>query len=245
MLRTLRRQKTPGIETRETPYGLMYASRRRADAQRDYLRIRHFLFPFHTLVGGDLDAPELVYNAKCWVPMDDTTTLVLESQFLPERPWTEAEADSLLEVRNPFGFAPETSEPGGAWIPRASRANDYLRDEALQRSTLFCGILGNPLQDTAVQESMGEIVDRSREHLCAADANIVALRKRLADAAAQLRDEGRLPGSAEDPAVYHCRPLGVTLPKDCDWVAETTAARHPPRRVREDDAPDRRASHAR
>ena len=72
------------------------------DERFDYYRIRHYLFPFHTLVGGDLDAPEFVYNAKCWVPMDDRLTLVLECQFLPGRFWTESEAVRMLEVRNPF-----------------------------------------------------------------------------------------------------------------------------------------------
>ncbi len=240
MFRTLRRQKTPEIETRSMPYGLLYASRRSSDDHLDYYRIRHFLFPFHTLVAGDLDAPELVYNAKCWVPMDDTTTLVLESQFLPERPWTESEAAELLAVRNPFGFAPETSEPGGAWIPRAERSNDYLRDLELQRTTLFCGIQSNPIQDTAVQESMGPIVDRTREQLCAADASIVALRERLAEAAAELRDEGTLPATALDATLYHCRPLGLELPKGANWVAESAALRHPPR-----DGEDRRAADVR
>jgi phenylpropionate dioxygenase-like ring-hydroxylating dioxygenase large terminal subunit len=231
MFRTMRRQTTPEIETRQMPYGLMYASRRTTDDRYDYYRIRHFLFPFHTLVGGDVDAPEFAYNAKCWVPIDDTTTLVLESQFLPGRPWTGSEATQLLEMRNPSGFAPATSEPGGSWIPRANRSNDYLRDPELQRSTLFCGILSNPLQDTAVQESMGAIVDRTREHLCSADANIVQLRKLLAAAAVGLRDEGKLPAGAEDPAAYHCRPLGLQLAKGADWVAETTERRNSERSV--------------
>lgn len=235
MFRTMRRQKTPEIDTREMPYGLMYASRRTTDEQRDYYRIRHFLFPFFTLVGGDVDAAEFVYNFKAWVPMDDTITLVLESQFRPGRPWAESEAAQLMELRNPFGFAPATSEPGGAWRSPADQSNDYLRDLELQRSTLHCGILSNPLQDTAVQESMGPIVDRTREHLCAADANIVRLRKRLAEAALRFRDEGKFPIAAENRTVYHCRPLGLQLAKGADWVGETENRRNPEPNIRDEE----------
>ena len=186
-------------------------------------RIRHFLFPFFTLVGGELAAAEFVYNAKAWVPMDDTHTLVLESQFRPDRAWTASERAALMEVRNPGGFLPATSEPGGAWRPRANLQNDYLRDLERQRTTLYCGILSNPLQDAAIQESMGPIVDRRREHLTKADVNIVQLRRQLACAVESLRDHHTPPPGTQDASVYRRRPLAITIPKGADWVAETAA----------------------
>ena len=84
--------KTPIIHSVETSYGLMYAAERKSDEEHRYYRVRHFLFPFFTLVGGDVAAPEFVYNCKAWVPMDDTHTLVLESQFRPDRAWTARSA---------------------------------------------------------------------------------------------------------------------------------------------------------
>lgn len=84
----------------DTDYGLMYAARREAGEENYYYRVRHFMFPFYTLVGGDLDASEFVYNCKAWVPMDDRNTLVLEAQFRPGKPWTEEERAQLMEVSN-------------------------------------------------------------------------------------------------------------------------------------------------
>lgn len=223
-LRVLRRVKTPIIHSVETSYGLMYAAEREGDEERLYYRVRHFLFPFYTLVGGDITAAEFVYNCKAWVPMDDTHTLVLESQFRPDRPWTESERTGVMAVRNPWGFQPPTSEPGGAWRPRANLQNDYLRDLEQQRTTLYCGILSNPLQDAAIQESMGPIVDRTCEHLSAADANIVHLRRRFIRAAEGLRDHETPPPGAQHSSAYGCRPLGIMLAKGADWVEAT--ARH-------------------
>jgi hypothetical protein len=159
--------------------------------------------------------------------MDDTHTLVLESQFRPDRAWKAEEAGALMEIRNPAGFLPPTSKPGGAWRPQANSQNNYLRDLEQQRTTLYCGILSNPVQDTAIQESMGPIVDRTRERLTKADVNIVALRHQLARAAERLRDHGTPPPGSRDASAYRCRPLAITLPQDADWIAETESYRHP------------------
>ena len=226
ILRILRSKKAPVIETVDTEGGVMWTAKRAVDDDNEYHRIRHFFFPCHTVVGGNLDTPDLVFNSKAWVPMDDTHTLILESQFRPERPWTDKERAQLLEVRNPWGHLPETTEPGGAWKPRANRENDYLRDLKLQRHTLFCGILSNPTQDTAVQESMGPIVDRTREQLFAGDSNIIQLRHRLLAAARNFADKGSAPPGTEDSAVYRCRPTEAVLPKSADWVEQTRQQRN-------------------
>lgn len=219
--RLVRSNKLPDILMQEMEYGLMYAARRAFDKDNDYYRIRHFMFPFYTLVGGDLGASEFVYNCKAWVPVDDTHTLVLEAQYRPGKPWSDMEREQMMDVRNPAGFEPATSDPGGAWVPRANARNDYLRDYRLERSSLFSGVLSNPVQDAAMQESMGPIVDRSREHLCALDANIVRVRRQLAYSAERLRSENTLPPGAQDASVYQSRPIGIILPREGDWLEQS------------------------
>lgn len=225
VLRLVRSNKTPAILMEDMDYGLMYAARRELDEENDYYRIRHFMFPFYTMVGGDLSAPEFVYNCKAWVPIDDTHTLVLEAQFRPGKPWNEEERTQLMEVRNPAGFAPATNEPGGTWRHRANAGNDYLRDLELEQSTLYSGILSNPAQDAAMQESMGPIVDRSREHLCALDANIIRVRRQLARGAQLLKEDETPPPGVEDGSVYRSRPLGIILRKGHDWVEQSKEQR--------------------
>jgi phthalate 4,5-dioxygenase oxygenase subunit len=224
-LRTLRRIKAPDLEVVDTDYGVMYTAKRSVDGDLDYHRIHHFLFPFHTMVGGGLNAKELVFNGKAWIPMDDRNTLNLEWQFRPGKPWTEEECEELRQVRNPWGFLPATSEPGGAWRPKASLQNDYFRDAELERTTLFSGIQSNPLQDAAVQESMGPIVDRTAEHLGASDAAVTRVRRRLIRAARALQERGTAPPGVDDVGIYRCRPVGVVLPKRADWMEATTAHR--------------------
>src|SRR5262249_16211553 len=59
---------------------------------------------------------------------------------------------------------------------KANRENDYLIDRDVQRTESFTGIDGINVQDRAIQESMGRIVDRSKEHLGPADKAIIQMR---------------------------------------------------------------------
>jgi nitrite reductase/ring-hydroxylating ferredoxin subunit len=224
-IRLLQEDAAPLLEVVETAAGVLYSAARRLDEGRLYHRVHPFLFPFHTMVGGGTSDSEVSFNGKAWVPMDDEHTLALEWQFRPGRPWTDQERAALLKARVPWGFLPPTSEPGGAWRPRAHGGNDYFLDRSLEKSKLFCGILSNPLQDAAVQESMGAIVDRTQEHLGPADAMIIMVRRRLLQAARALREHGVRPPGVDHPELYHVRPVGMVLPSGANWVEATRSRR--------------------
>ena len=49
----------------------------------------------------------------------------------------------------------------------------------MQKTESYTGIDGINVQDRAIQESMGRIVDRSKEHLGPADKAIIQARKLL------------------------------------------------------------------
>jgi phthalate 4,5-dioxygenase oxygenase subunit len=224
-MRLARGAGPPHIEAIDTPYGALYSARRALDEERAYHRVHPFLLPFHTMVGGGVDGGPISFNGKVWVPMDDRRTLVLEWQYRPGRPWSDSEREELARVRNPFGFLPATSAAGGAFHPAAHLGNDFRRDHALERGKLFFGVQANPLQDAAVQESMGAIVDRSKEHLGPADAMIIRVRRRLLAAARALRERGEIPGGVDDPSIYQVRPVGAVLPAGADWEDATRARR--------------------
>ena len=57
-------------------------------------------------------------------------------------------------------YAPATSEAYGDVRTAANRDNDYGMDWEAHRTRMFCGIPGFGVQDQAVQESQGPIVDR-------------------------------------------------------------------------------------
>ena len=223
--RLVRRSGPPRVEAVDTPFGALYSARRALDGDHDYHRVHPFLMPFHTMVGGAVGDGPSSFNGKAWVPIDDERTLVLEWQLRPERAWSDDERAALARIRHPHGFLPATSAAWSALHPRAHLGNDYLRERALETTGQFCGIVSNPLQDAAVQESMGPVVDRTREHLGPADAMIVRARRRLLGAARALREHGATPPGVDEPRIYRLRPVGAVLARDADWVADTRAAR--------------------
>ena len=89
-------------------------------------------------------------------------------------------------------------------MPVRNRSNDYLIDRQLQKTESMTGIAGVNTQDFALQEGMGAIVDRSKEHVGTTDRAIILLRKILLEQVALVEKgedaEGRrsveLPASA-------------------------------------------------
>lgn len=224
-MRLVRTTDAPRIAAIDAPYGALYSAYRALDAERDYHRVHPFLMPFHTMVGGNPGAGQSSFNGKAWLPVDDAHTLVLEWQLRPATPWSDEERRQLARVRHPHGFLPSTGAAWSAFRSPAHVGNDYLRDLALENDRQLLGILSNPLQDAAIQESMGPIVDRTKEHLGPADAMIVRVRRRLLAAARALSEHGTTPPGVDDPALYRVRPVGAVLPRGADWVSATHARR--------------------
>ena len=106
----------------------------------------------------------------------------------------------------------------GTHDPVRNKRNDYLIDREEQRTLTFTGIKGTGEQDFSVQEGMGEISDRTREHLGVTDIGIIAQRKMLLRSASQIL-EGAEPPSAHNPEAYRIRPGDTMLPPGVDWVA--------------------------
>ena len=92
--------------------------------------------------------------------------------------------------------------PGTA-MPLANSSNDYLIDRQLQRTGNFTGIWGVSDQDRAVTESMGRIVDRTKEHLGRADRGVLTARRILIRAARDLQNgiEPKMPANGNLYAV--------------------------------------------
>ena len=87
----------------------------------------------------------------------------------------------------------------------------------MQRSESYTGIDGINVQDRAIQESMGRIVDRLGEHLGPADKAIVYLRRLLLQAVKTVEEGGTPPGVK--PSYYTLTTGLEVLPRDADWRA--------------------------
>ena len=102
----------------------------------------------------------------------------------------------------------------GTFRPAANKDNDYLIDrEAQRRGDTYSGVKGIAMQDASLQESMGPIVDRTKEMLVSADSGIIKARQKLRRAAEALRDKGGTPPGV-DPAHHRVRSAAVVLPRD-------------------------------
>jgi phthalate 4,5-dioxygenase len=210
------KDKNPQLTVLKTDYGLFVGARRDA-GDRHYWRFTQLVLPFYVYVPGAVGSP---VHCNAWVPMDDEHTIVWRIQYLLERPFTR---DELARLQSGMGahlqpedYLPPTSEPAGAWMPRANRANNYLQDRGVQRKISFSGIRGIWAQDRACTEGMGAIMDRSKEHLGPSDVTLIQMRRLLLGAAAALRDHGApAPGLAVTPPVMSS-PTAF-LPKSLTW----------------------------
>jgi phthalate 4,5-dioxygenase len=208
--------RAPRFEVVDTDYGVLIGARR-AHPRGWYWRITQFLLPFYTMPPTDLD--EKIVQAHIWVPMDDTHVVNWMVTWHPERPLTPEEIALHIEGKGAHvcDYAPATSDPYGDVRTAACRDNDYLMDWEAHRTKMFCGIPGFGVQDQAIQESQGAIVDRTQERLGTSDTAIIQVRRRLMQAARALRDHGTGPPGLE-PASFLVRSASAVLVPGADWV---------------------------
>jgi polysaccharide pyruvyl transferase WcaK-like protein len=96
--------------------------------------------------------------------MDDDNTMVYNWEYsITDEPLNEADRLELRLGNGPLEVDQTT------FRSKRNRENSYLLDRQTQKTRSFTGIEGVNTQDRAVQESMGRLVDRSREHLGPAD----------------------------------------------------------------------------
>ncbi len=202
----------PHFEIMTTDYGHYFGARRTV-GDKYYWRINQYGMPFYTAVTGPF--------SKVWMPIDDYNTLIME--WSPSRPPTmPREYDDLTNMdtaRQPWGYKPDNMMvPWGNWRLKADVDNEWMRDRSLEKNHLFLGIYSNPLQDSAVQVTMGAIYDRTKEYLGTTDKAIITFRRLMITAAKKFRDTGELPPTVDNPELYRVRGFSAMLPKEENWV---------------------------
>jgi hypothetical protein len=141
--------------------------------------------------------------------MDDETTMVYNWEHSTTDPLTD---EDRLERR--LGNGPMDVDQT-TFRSKRNRENNYLLDRRVQKTETFTGIDGVNAQDRAVQESMGGIVDRTREHLGPADKAVIQARRLLLQAITTVEAGGTPLGVAA--TYYTLHPAEAVLPRDSDW----------------------------
>jgi phthalate 4,5-dioxygenase oxygenase subunit len=194
----------PAFEVVEFDGGLLIGARRMAENDQYYWRITPWIVPFYTLVPPRGHHP---IHGHAWVPIDDENCWAWSISYHPRRALTHEETAAMRA-----GQGIHVKYIPGTFIPLANKRNDYLIDRNAQLAGLtFSGVEGIGMQDASLQESMGPIVDRTRENLVPTDKGIVMARRTLLNAARANREGKPLPGLA--PASQRVRSCAIELPK--------------------------------
>jgi len=190
----------PTYETEPTPFGMRQASLRRTEEDRTYVRVAHFFFPFVVAVPNGYGSAVHVF---CFAPIDDTHHLVVFGNY-GETPLSLRDVSGALtgDVPDPRNFA----------SLHGDKSNRWGQDRELMNDGHWSGFTRSAIEeDTAVQTSMGPIVDRTKENLSSSDVAVAQTRRLLLDTIAAYEAGELPPGSARSPE-------GVRIPQPFDAV---------------------------
>jgi phthalate 4,5-dioxygenase len=208
------RGKAPNLVVDLTDYGYQYAGIRPLGEAEMHIRTYHFILPFHQIRPSKAESGIPLDAGHIWVPIDDETTAVYSWFYSPGAPLHDED-----RLERGLGNGPMHVDPT-TFRSKANRENNYLLDRLVQKTESYTGIDGINVQDRAIQESMGRIVDRSKEHLGPADKAIIQARKLLRQAVKTAESGGSPDGTGT--SYYTLRAHEAVLPRDADWRAELT-----------------------
>ena len=224
------RAQAPKIELDETDYGYRYAGVRDLGEDGNYVRGYHFVMPWTQIrptqatwrispEGERTPVWKSMIGSHFWVPMDDHNCMVwnLDYSFGDEPLDKAGRADSSA--------GPEHVDEHLNFRKKRNIDNDWLIDREVQRTKSYTGIAGVNTQDHAVQESMGPVADRTREHLGQTDQAIAALRRALSSAVELVEQGDDPPGLSE--SYYQLRGMEKLVPVGKSWRDELLPLMYP------------------
>ena len=208
------KSEAPELDIDRTDYGYRYAGIRSLGDRGNLIRSYHYVMPFHQLralqFGSQGQGTRQLVAGHIWVPMDDENCMVYNWVYnFGGEPLTDVDRDEEVRLgRGPGEVLPD-------FRTKRNRSNDWMIDREVQKNETFTGIEGINTQDQAIQESMGRILDRSKENLAASDMAIVIARRMLLGAASTVSDGGDPPGVGD--SYYNVRAIDAIVPNDSDW----------------------------
>jgi len=212
------RQKPALMQVIDTPGGVAYGARRPGPDGQAYWRIAQFAMPFYTFTPPGVLGVKRNNGAR--VPMDDYHTMTFFMNAIPRGSQGTGPTGNVFPE-----YLPQSTDWYGRFRFKTNASNDFEIDRDLQRTGKggagYTGIRALLMQDAAITNSMGPILDRSIEHLASADAMVIQVRRRLLNAVRAYQERGITPSGVDEPEVYQVRSGGVYLPPDADWVEAT------------------------
>jgi hypothetical protein len=213
--------KAPQINVSDMPFGTMYSAQRAAQAGHEHHRFACFIFPFWVTYPSDMIESNISANA--WVPIDDENTMIFNIDVFrghgKDKGMRYKDGSVVPGLARPLEYLPRTTDWQGRWRAAMNSSNDYGRSRENMAKGSFIGVNGVPLQDQAMIESMGPIVDRSLEHLASSDRMVTVTRRALLKAAREYAESGKLPEVLDKPElVLDARGGDMVVPEGTDWL---------------------------
>ena len=170
----------PHIDAEETAYGLRIFSTRSVEENRTFFRVTNFILPNKATIPGPMSGDG--YNLYWHVPIDDTHHWRYDIVFRRSAPMEQKDIERNKEILD---------ELTDDYWPKRNKANRYLQDRESMKTWSFSGMgrIFN-VQDTAIVEGSGSIVDRTREFLGPSDRAIILARRQVLKAIRDLQKRG-------------------------------------------------------
>ncbi len=205
------------MEAAPTDGGLLIAYGRDGADDQSYWRVMHWLMPFFTLIPPFAEHP---VHGHFWVPIDDENCWAWTFDYHGARDLTSEELQAARDGKGlHVPVDPQT------YKPLASKENHYFMDRDKQRAGLhYSGVPSIGMQDASLQESMGPIQDRTKEHLVSSDRIIVMARRLLSDTALKLKEDHATVPRGIHPATQRVRSATVMLPTQARVLDEVKDA---------------------
>lgn len=202
----------PALYTEDTEYGFKYAAVRRPLYKEDefkIVRVTHFVAPFYAAIPSPDGWSQLLMH----VPLDDVTTAFYHVRCHLDGLYDE---ETRAVHQEAAGLVPGV-DIDADFRRTANRANLWKQDRAEMARDRYSGIRGTVVEDHAVQESMGPVFDRSREHLGVSDLAVIRMRRIMMESL-RLFEAGEDPVGLVKPVDYGAiRGKEATVTLDVAW----------------------------
>ena len=202
--------RRPRFDVEDTPYGYWYSATRRPVLDPDhskYVRTTHFVAPFWGL----FPPPAGIGNMQAFVPVDDEHTYFMYIQYSLEGPLDKRKLQEIAGTVPGVGLDEH-------FRLRHGRHDNWGQNRAAMKSgRSFTGLSGINVQDFVVQESMGPIYDRRKEHLGVSDLAVIRMRRVLLDSLDRF-ERGEPPIGLQQPIPYDkLSGADAIIPIDAPW----------------------------
>jgi phenylpropionate dioxygenase-like ring-hydroxylating dioxygenase large terminal subunit len=200
---------SPKFEFIAKPYGFREGALRDQSNGRTYARIREVALPYFSFIPATPGGPAL---ACCSIPIDDEWTAQWYIAFNMYGPMPQTRMGLYVrDSGDPDFFNSDMGNSGNLWN----------QDRKAMTEGHWTGIVGrgNAYEDFVVQESMGPIVDRSKEHLGSCDLVILRARSMLLRAVEKYKQTGEISFAGSDVEFGKIRAISFAFPHGEDWKA--------------------------